>query len=66
MNKIFDYDLYNELRQDLSQIAVIHNPSFTNVPNEDKLFLFRNPLMISIFAKTCFLILQNNSCFLCK
>ena len=58
---IFDCDLYNELRQELFQTAVIHNPFFANMPNEDKfIFLFSNPLMIRLCAKTCFLILQRN------
>ena len=64
---IFDCDLYNELRQELFQTAVIHNPFFANMPNEDKfIFLFSNPLMIRLCAKTRFLILQRRQLFLCK
>ena len=36
---IFDCDFLNELKQELFQNAVIHNPSFASMPNVDK-FIF--------------------------
>ena len=40
---IFDCDLYNELRQELFQTAVIHNPFFANMPNEDNHIFVQQP-----------------------
>ena len=64
---IFTCNMYTDLRDHLFQRAGILNTHFMELSNDEKLvFLFTNPDLIRMTAKTCFEILQRRNFFLHK
>ncbi|XP_053380394.1 uncharacterized protein LOC128548887 [Mercenaria mercenaria] len=64
---LFNCHIYGEYRQELYMKAEHVCPAFSNMTDIDKLvYLFSNPQLIRITAKTCFNILRKRSLIMCK
>ena len=67
LHVLLECDLYEDLRQSLYEKAVEVDGTFIGISKEEKLvFLFSNPFMIRMCAKTCFNIIQRRMFYLCK
>ena len=64
---ILECPTYNGLRDNLFAKAVAVLPNFTALNSNEKMqYLFSNPDMICVCAKTCFKILQQGNSFFYK
>ena len=67
LHVLLECDLYTDLRQSLYKKAAEVDRRFIDLSKDEKLvFLFSNPLMIRMCAKTCFNIIQRRMFYLCK
>lgn len=64
---LFHCPVYCDIREKLFNRAIDHNDLFLTLSDANKFdFLFSNPDMIRICAKTCYLILQRRVVLICK
>jgi hypothetical protein len=64
---LLECHLYSDLREILFNRASVYENNFLNMSKEDKLvFLFTNPNMIRVCAKTCLNLLQRRTLYLSK
>ena len=67
LHVLLQCDLYKDLRQSLYEKAVEVDGTFIGLSKEEKLvFIFSNPSMIRVCAKTCFNVIQRRMFYLCK
>ena len=67
LHVLLECEMYEDLRHSLYEKAVEVDGNFTGLAKEEKLvFLFSNPFMIRMCAKTCFNTIQRRMFYLCK